>query len=147
MISVFNSLCRISTTGGQPDERSHRGDHCNERLHKQKLTVHKVQHDTELIIQRKDSEIQHNGDITSTEMRDVMKHKDLELEHLHSELAQVSLHLLANLAWEPNGDAPARRDPHLKLKHWDAEAIKPIFLDRMLKHLPDNNTRLLMTSK
>ena len=56
---------------------------------KQELATQKLQQDTEFVIQRKDSEIQHNASITSTELHDVIKHKDLKVENLQSELAQV----------------------------------------------------------
>ena len=50
--------------------------------------MHQRQHDAELVIQWKDSEIQRNADINSIYMHDFTQHKIL-VECLQSELAQV----------------------------------------------------------
>ena len=60
-----------------------------QKLHEQELAVQKIHQDAAFEIQCRDSEIQRKANITSTELDDVTKRKDFEVENLQSELAQV----------------------------------------------------------
>ena len=60
-----------------------------QKLHEQELAMQKMHQDAAFEIQRRDTEIQHKAHLASTELEDVVKRKDFELENLQSELAQV----------------------------------------------------------